>query len=244
MIGRLMRLIGSITFLGVSGVMGCSETSLPVTIEPIPTPTISPSQYWQEAADSFRSLKTVHFHLRHEVGATDIGNGILITDALGRVEFPDRFSFEATGGLRGLNIHMDIAITRIGERAFFRDPLSGIWRQVDIGILPFQFGALNKTMANILKLSKNIQFSGMEKIGGTTIYSLTGESDAATLRGLIPDVIDGGPIRVEMHMDIQDYRIKAIRFEGKLIESDSPDVIRILSFSDFDKPVIIEDPSG
>ena len=233
MIGRLMTLIGSMAFLWITGVMGCSETSLPVPVAPAPTPTNSPAQYWQEAINSLRFSRTVSFHLTHEVGGTDIGSGIVIADAWGKVEFPDRFSLEATGSLPGLKIILDIAIIRQGDQVFFRDPLSGAWREVDLGILPFRFGSLNETIPDALKLSKNIKFTSIEKVQGVTMYSLVAEANSSTFRGLIPNVIDNGSIIIEIDIDTQNYRIKVIRLKGRLIESDSNDVIRVLEFYDF-----------
>jgi hypothetical protein len=247
MLGNI-RSVAKIVLAGVllTALAACSSpapTPTP-TATPSPTPTPQPNaiELRDRAVEAVRKLSTVQFILSHKVGGTDMGGGIILTTVTGKASFPDRATLTAQAVVAALNVNVEIGITQIGPQAFLRDPLSGVWREVDTGSLPFLFAGMNTSVADAMAAATDITLTGSDVLGGVPVYVLTAEMPTEPLRGLVPGALADGRLTVEVRMGQQDSMVRSLRLQGAILAADTHDMVRFLQLSEFNATVTIEPP--
>jgi hypothetical protein len=235
--------------VGVLGIMAaaCSAAATPT---PPPTPTTPSAEAFRDyTVATLRQLSSVHFIVSHEEGGTDLGGGVLLKSAEGDVLFPsggavveDRADLIAKTTLIEFGLALDMAIVQIGAETYMRDPISRVWRTVEPGSLPFDFNAMNESVAEALAATTNLALAGGDERNGVSTYLLTGLVRPQAFRGLVPGAPEGEPLELEAWIGREDSLPRTVRLSGKLIDDDPPEMVRLLHLTDFDDEVSIEPP--
>ena len=63
------------------------------------------------------------------------------------------------------------------------------------------------------------------------------------MRGLVPGAPEGETLHMEVWVGRDDYLVRKVRLTGRLVEADTPEIVRVLELSRFDEPVSIEPPA-
>lgn len=211
---------------------------------PTPTPTITAEDVRNRSADALRALSTVHFRVTHEEGGTEIGFSGTLTEAEGDGLFPDKASFvaKATSALVG-NAALELDFVQDGEITHLRDRISMAWQTLPPGTLAITFTNINGSIADALASLGELDLTDGGSIDGVPVHKLTGVTNSASMRGLVPGAPDDEALHLEVWAGHDDYLVRKVRMTGVLLESDPPGIIRVLDLSRFDEPVSIEPPA-
>ena len=211
---------------------------------PTPTPAITAEEVRDRAADSLRNLSTVHFRVTHEEGGPDIGFSSTLTEAEGDGVFPDKAEFvaKATSALFG-NAALELDIVQYGEITHLRDRISMVWQALPAGTLAIDFTNINGSIADALASLGGLDLTDGGSVDGAPVHKLTGTTPSTSMRGLVPGAPEGETLRMEVWVGRDDYLVRKVRLTGRLVEADTPDIVRVLELSRFDEPVTIEPPA-
>ena len=212
--------------------------------EPTPTPSITAEDVRDSGAEALRNLSTVHFLVTHEEGGTDIGFSSTLTEAEGDGVFPDKAEFvaKATSALFG-NAALELDIVQYGETTHLRDRISMVWQALPAGTLAINFTNINGSIADALASLGGLDLADGGSVGGAPVHKLTGTTPSTSMRGLVPGAPEGDTLQMEVWIGRDDYLVRKVRLTGRLVEADTPDVVRVLELSRFDEPVTIEPPA-
>ena len=212
--------------------------------EPTPTPSITAEDVRDSGAEALRNLSTVHFLVTHEVGGTDIGFSSTLTEAEGDGVFPDKAEFvaKATSALFG-NAALELDIVQYGEITHLRDRISMVWQALPAGTLAIDFTNINGSIADALASLGGLDLTDGGSVDGAPVHKLTGTTPSTSMRGLVPGAPEGETLHMEVWIGRDDYLVRKVRLTGRLVEADTPDVVRVLELSRFDEPVTIEPPA-
>ena len=212
--------------------------------EPTPTPSITAEDVRDRGAETLRNLSTVHFLVTHEEGGTDIGFSSTLTEAEGDGVFPDKAEFvaKATSALFG-NAALELDIVQYGETTHLRDRISMVWQALPAGTLAINFTNINGSIADALASLGDLDLTDGGSVDGAPVHKLTGTTPSTSMRGLVPGAPEGDTLQMEVWIGRDDYLVRKVRLTGRLVEADTPDVVRVLELSRFDEPVTIEPPA-
>lgn len=212
--------------------------------EPTPTPSITAEDVRDSGAEALRNLSTVHFRVTHEEGGTDIGFSSTLTEAEGDGVFPDKAEFvaKATSALFG-NAALELDIVQYGETTHLRDRISMVWQALPAGTLAINFTNINGSIADALASLGGLDLTDGGSVDGAPVHKLTGTTPSTSMRGLVPGAPEGDTLQMEVWIGRDDYLVRKVRLTGRLVEADTPDVVRVLELSRFDEPVTIEPPA-
>ena len=212
--------------------------------EATPTPSITAEDVRDQGAKALRNLSTVHFLVTHEEGGTDIGFSSTLTEAEGDGFFPDKAEFvaKATSALFG-NAALELDIVQYGEITHLRDRISMVWQALPAGTLAINFANINGSIADALASLGELDLTDGGSVDGAPVHKLTGMTPSTSMRGLVPGAPEGETLHMEVWIGRDDYLARKVRLTGKLVEADTPDIVRILELSRFDEPVSIEPPA-
>ncbi len=211
---------------------------------PTPTPAITAEDVRDRSADALRDLSTVHFRVTHEQGGTDIGFSSTLTEAEGDGIFPDKAEFvaKATSALFG-NAALELDIIQYGETTHLRDRISMAWQHLPAGTLAINFANINGSIADALASLGGLDLTDGGSVDGAPVHKLTGTTPSTSMRGLVPGAPEGETLHMEVWTGRDDYLVRKVRLTGRLVEADTPDIVRVLELSQFDEPVAIEPPA-
>ena len=212
--------------------------------EPTPTPGITAEDVRDRGAETLRNLSTVHFRVTHEEGGTDIGFSSTLTEAEGDGVFPDKAEFvaKATSALFG-NAALELDIVQYGEITHLRDRISMVWQALPAGTLAIDFTNINGSIADALASLDGLDLTDGGSVDGAPVHKLTGTTPSTSMRGLVPGAPEGDTLQMEVWIGRDDYLVRKVRLTGRLVEADTPDIVRVLELSRFDEPVTIEPPA-
>ena len=211
---------------------------------PTPKPTITAEDVRDSAANALHGLSSVHFRVTHEEGGTDIGFSSTLTEAEGDGLFPDKASFlaTATSALFG-NAAIELDIVQDGETTHLRDRISMAWQTLPPGTLAINFTNINGSIADALASLGELGLTDGGSIDSVPVHKLTGVTDSASMRGLVPGAPEGETLHLEAWVGRDDHLVRKVRLTGVLLKDDPPDITRVLELSRFDEPVSIEPPT-
>ncbi len=210
------------------------------TPSPTPTPTPLPSSVLEQSAQRMESLKSLAFSLEHLEGVTTLIPGLAMRKVDGRVALPDRFELTVDAEVTSFSAFVRIEVIVIGDEGYMTDPLSGQWRQVSPDALPFNFADLGNTLSGIVMTIKDPSFVDInEEVG---IWRIRGTVNSDDLRTLVPAAASGLEVILEVWIDQDLALVRKAQIEGRVISTDSPSIVRLLTFNRFDEPVEISAP--
>ena len=205
-----------------------------------------PATLAQQAADGVEALKSFHFLLEHENGGTPIVLNLLMTRAEGDIVKPDRIraDVDATATQLG-NANIKAKVFSVGDRGVISNPFNT--RQY----IPLPE---NVRLADVvdpgagavaaMRSVQNPRITGEETIGGTKVWRLEGEIDAAALTQVAAIAEPGYVVKGIAWIGQNKPLVHRVRLEGPLGSKDPPNIVRKIELSKFDEKVDIELPTS
>lgn len=222
-------------------VAGCSSAPTPgPTGTPAPPP--DPQAVLRRAVSELLDLRSAKFVLEHQTGSTTIFAGLDMNKASGVVEIPDRFQLKVEGESKLFNSYVELDVISIEDKAYMTDPGSGRWRDIDVEALPVNLSNLGRTLADIVDAVVDPVLLDTEQLGNRETYHIGGGVQSEDLAALVPGAADGFNVQLELWLDRSDGLLRQVLITGQVVATDIPEVVRLLTLSDFNLPVDISPP--
>ena len=222
--------------------VSCGSQDTPTAQPGVPTST--PRQLIQQSSRQMAALNTARFELVHkDDGSSQLFPGVELTRIEGEVDMPDRFavSAEALSLFPRSFIRIDVAVS--GDRAMMTDFLNREkWNPFPVESLPFDFANLGSTLSDIILSMDSLSQVGEESVDGVLSRRIRGTVDSATMAALIPAAGEGFVLTLDLWIGERESLLRRVRIEGQILPTDRPDLVRVLSIKDFDRPVEITLP--
>ncbi len=217
----------------------------------------------QTASETMAALSSFHFHLETIEGSATILGALELREVEGDVDRPASFQATVTAKLAVADVTVDIV--SIDGAVWVTNPMSnGDWEQLSTGQDEQESAELLTILINpesifltAITVLKNPEIDKSEDIGGIQATRIVGSFIPADLAELImagtPQAQDGEEseeVPIQLSSDpvdltvwiTEDGHVLQIEEEGPLTATESRDVIRRFTFSNFDQPVEITPP--
>lgn len=228
-------------------------TARDATPEARPTGDDAAVALLNDAVAAMNDLETFAFTVVTARGETTVLEGFTLEEISGVVRRPA--DFETVVSVAIPMATLELTAVSVNDELWIELPtIEGIsgggWQSLGVGS-----GILSLVNPDVLILEavQYIDDAEMDRDGevdGVPVTYVTGFVDfrgiAAELVGDemgLPTEIAEGPVRVTIAVD-EASLVREIEIMGPLLTSESPDVIRVITFSDFDEPVEIREPDG
>jgi len=224
----------SILLLVVTVIFGCSKS------EPTPvpaTPQITGSEAVAKSKLAMGDLQSFSFELTHDSGFTTLPGSLELTRA-GGIVAPGGLDLEAEANIGRAFVRVKAVV--IHERTWMTNPLTGTWSEIPPEDSPFSFLDPVNLIADILG---ETQDPGYVLDGDhTSDILIIGSLPAPTLAALVGSVNPDAVLSVTLTLDPDSYFLKKIIISGDVQLEEDPSTIRVITLSEFDKPVSLEPP--
>ncbi|HXH21131.1 MAG TPA: LppX_LprAFG lipoprotein [Dehalococcoidia bacterium] len=199
---------------------------------------VSAQEVLSRAAQRFASVKTFHFRLEHENGATQIVFGLGIDTAEGDFVLPDRMSAEARGKLGPATV--SVRLVAIGDRTWVTNPFSRQFERAPGSVLDIIDPAA--LVAAVARSLRDAKVEGSDSVDGVRAYRVKGSMRTDDLAEGLSFGEPGRTVEVEVWVGRDDSLIRRARLKGPMAAGEADNIVRQLSLSRYDAPVTIEEP--
>jgi hypothetical protein len=187
------------------------------------------------------TMKTFHFRLEHENGASPIPLGLGLETAEGNVIVPDRLwaKLEAKAGTQPVRVE----VIGIGDEGWITNPFNRQWQPLPSGTTIKDVFDPTQGIDAVANSLENAEVIAEESVGGVVTYHVEGTIDSAKLEAAAPIAEPGFTVKVKVWIGKDDPLIRRIRLEGPIASGEPENIVRKLDISKFDEPVTIEPPA-
>lgn len=230
-----LLLFAAALFISI-GAAGCTQNE-PTPVPGTPLPQITASEAVNQSKAAMAALESFSFELTHDSGFTTLSSSLRLSRASGIVAL-DGLDLEAEANIGRAFVRIEAVV--IDEQTWMTNPLTGVWSEIASEDSPFSFLDPVKLVADILgETQQPVYPRDDESTGDITV---TGSIPAPTLAALVGRVDPDAVPNVELTLDQASYVLKRIIISGNVQPEDEPDTVRVITLSEFDKPVSIEPP--
>lgn len=228
-----------LTILGAACVLiaaACGESQGTDSVTPTPAPPDIPT-ILKMTGETMQNLSTFHVILQHEGGTTQFAPGIVLNEAEAEIVNPDRMSasFSAQFG----NMAVNSEFITIGNETWLTNPLSGEWETVELDVSPLGFfnprQGISAILAEVHSVAEPPDVNG-------SVYTLMGSVPAKALESLLGSSIEGATVATRLVIDTDGYFLTEASVDGRVVPTDVEGVVRHLSMSRFNEPMVVEPP--
>jgi len=193
------------------------------------------------AVERAATMKTFHFRLEHENGASPIPLGLGLETAEGNVIVPDRLwaRLEAKAGTQPVRVE----VIGIGDEGWITNPFNRQWQPLPSGTTIKDVFDPTQGINAVANSLENAEVKAEESVGGVVTYRVEGTIDSAKLEAAAPIAEPGLTVTVKVWIGKDDPLIRRIRLEGPIAPGEPENIVRKLDMSKFDEPVSIEPPA-
>lgn len=209
---------------------GCGDSPTPVKL--------TPEQITGKAVPALQAATSFHFTLETSKLQKPMP-GVFVTKANGDVVKPDKLAGDVSATAMGLPVNIKVVVD--GQSQYMTDPASGKWTTMSAALNVAQYfdpNGVSEILANV----KGLQSDGNEAVGGGDTYRLKGSVPAAALKKLSPEVTATGGLTTTLWIGSGDYLLRRVQLTGPFFNGESPDIVRTINMSDYNKVVKIETP--
>ena len=192
-------------------------------------PELGPSDILLNVASNIETLEATKFALSHSEGGTELLPGILLTDVQGLIQFPNRAEFTVSATLG--NMLMETTVIIVEDSAYMTDFLSGQWQEVPSDMLPIRILNLKEMLLAIVSSLGDVTFSESMPDDNDFFY-IDGTNSSDIINTFIVGTDPGNDISIGLVIDKGTNMIYEITISGRLIPSDTSNMLRKLTLSD------------
>lgn len=204
---------------------------------------VDPRVSLRNAATNVLQLHSAAFTLEHQKGTTALFPGYLeMRKVSGLVAIPDKFKLTVEAEASGSRSFVEIRVVVIEEQAYISDPGTGRWRRVPVDSLPFSFANLGRSLAGIIEAVDSPVLIGVERLEGRDAQRFRGLIKSQALASLVPGAGPDFDVKLDLWVERVESRLLQARISGKVVPTDIPDAVRLLTLDDINVPVDIAPP--
>ena len=220
--------------------LGCAESEVvPVEKEPEAV-KLTVSDEISKSGEYMTTLKSFHFKMTHEVGATEFLPGLNVEAVSGDVQPPELLAAEFVGMFGAFPIRS--MLVAVGKDNYLTNPLTGVWEQIEPTVNLGGFFNTSEGMASLLEKMTNVDFLSDPGLDSSN-YEIKGDLSTVHLGSLLGETLENGSVVVEASINKNDFALNKIKFIGQAKVSDIDGTIRLVTMDKFNVPVEIEVPA-
>ena len=222
---------------------GAATATPAPTPTPVPTPTpipIDPYDVLRGSGKVMGQVETFHFRLHHERGSLELLPQFFVDEGEGDIVNPDGLSITFNGSIgRGFAIRS--GVITLGESSYMINPLTGKWEAAQTGVSPLGFFSPTRGIEGMLSQLDEVRLLEPDD-GEKSAYRIRGILGVEALAPLVGETLTGAIVDVELTVDSERLYLLQAKITGNVKPSDTEDPVRIITLSDFEKPISIEAP--
>ena len=196
-----------------------------------------------EAAIKHEEVNSVHFRIEHENGGTMVIPDTLMISSEGAVRGTEALTLKIVAESFGFRVNLRIRI--IDGKGWLTNPLTNQWEEEDLAIDAL-FASSLATPQIVREIVEPV-FADVELVRGEDAQRITGTiaSDLAVKIWGIPSDADlkASDVAVSIWLRKSDDRIVQLQMDGPLVALDADNIVRRITFWDFDVPFEVEAPN-
>jgi len=195
-----------------------------------------------EAAAKHESVNSVHFRIEHENGGTEVIPDTLMISSEGAVRGTEALTLKIVAESFGFRVNLQVRI--LDGTAWLTNPLTNQWEEEDLAIDALFAGS--RATPLIVRQIDDPVLADVELIRDEEAQRIIGTiaSDLAVKIWGIPTEADlvGEDVEVSVWLRSSDNRIVQLQIDGPLVALDAENIVRRITFWDFDVPFEVEAP--
>ncbi len=202
-----------------------------------------PSAQEVVSATSQATAKQTSFRFTLEVrGVPPSATGLSLTHADGAVVVPDRLQAKVAGTFARIPIASELVI--VGGRDYFKDPLTGRWRTLDIATSPVALFDPRAGVLAVVRRARELAIAGEESVGGVDTYHLRGKVRARDAAPLVAARASGDRlVELDLWVGKDDDLLRRVRVSGPIGAGEPAGASRTVELRDFGRSFGIEAPA-
>jgi len=194
----------------------------------------------QRAVKAFAGLRSFHFKLTHENGATPIPLNLQLTSAEGDAALPDRLAADVRAKAGPLTA--SVKLVAIGDRTWITNPFSRDWQLLS-GVSAGDIADPSSLVAAVVDRLQGVSLGGRSEVGSVETYRLTGTLPSEALQSSLGVARPGHVLKVDLWIGVEDGLPRRVRLTGPLVSGEAEDIVRQVDLSKFNEAVDIRPPS-
>ena len=195
-----------------------------------------------KAAAMHESVNSVYFRIEHENGGTEVIPDTLMISSEGAVKGTEALTLKIVAESYGFRVNLQVRI--LDGTAWLTNPLTNQWEEEDLAIDALFAGS--RATPLIVRQIGDPVLADVELIRGEEAQRITGiiAADLAVKIWGIPTDADlvGEDVEVSVWLRSSDDRIVQLQIDGPLVALDAENIVRRITFWDFDVPFEVEAP--
>lgn len=195
-----------------------------------------------KAAAMHESVNSVYFRIEHENGGTEVIPDTLMISSEGAVKGTEALTLKIVAESFGFRVNLQVRI--LDGTAWLTNPLTNQWEEEDLAIDALFAGS--RATPLIVRQIGDPVLADVELIRGEEAQRITGiiAADLAVKIWGIPTDADlvGEDVEVSVWLRSSDDRIVQLQIDGPLVALDAENIVRRITFWDFDVPFEVEAP--
>ena len=217
-----------------------AEPTPPVTPTSTPEPELSLDDLLSGAEEKLAAISTAKFQMIDESESGAKFFGTTLKTVQGEIRSPDsaKMLVDAESPSFGF---VEIEIVAVGEQAFMKFSEDAPWLPLPLDQVPFNFGGIGTTLAELLPVMKNTAIVGREPVRGTESIRIDGDVVSEDMSDLITSVDPSHPITLTFWLDEFEHILRQFRITGQLFDDDGLGTTRLVTM-DINVPVDIQLP--
>lgn len=199
----------------------------------------SPEEVVRESADATQALQSFHFAFDSE-GIPPSTSGLQLLVAEGDAIVPDRVRAQVSGTFAGVALTTELVA--IGDDVWFKDPLSGQWRTIDVGTTPAFLLDPVEGVLGVMRRVGALSDEGSEELVGVQTLRFRGTVDVADVAPLFAVTPGEGHVEATLWIGEADRILRRVHVTGPVAAEEAEDAMRVVEISRLNEPVTIEAP--
>lgn len=209
---------------------------------PTPPPR-PPTEILNQSAQDLLGLTSLSFTLSNESGNIPLMTGVVANEIAGVVSMPDEVSVKIKGEVDVFRAYLELSVVRKEGIYYLTDPLTGEWRIVDQSAVPFD---LTNVGINVGKIMQRMTGAAYAEGGvGADSWRITGNVLSQEISGIIFNAGQDYDVGLEVSVrNIDGVGLMPVeaRIQGRVVDTDAENYVRVLTMGGFNEPVTIEKP--
>ncbi len=195
------------------------------------------------AASKHEDVNSVHFRIEHENGGTEVIPDTLMISSEGAVKGTEALTLKIVAESFGFRVNLQVRI--LDGTAWLTNPLTNQWEEEDLAIDALFAGS--RATPQIARQIVDPVLADVELIRDEEAQRINGmiAADLAVKIWGIPEDTDqvGGNVEISIWLRSSDDRIVQLQIDGPLTALDKDNIVRRITFWDFDVPFEVEAPN-
>ncbi|MSR23283.1 MAG: LppX_LprAFG lipoprotein [Gemmatimonadetes bacterium] len=202
-------------------------------------PGLDPVALLGRASERMERLGSFAFVLEHENGTTAIGRGLQMVRAEGHVAGPEKMQAQLQAMAGPVTLEVEVIV--LPEGSWMTNPLTGQWATEGVNV-----SQLFDPATGIPALMREIPSAtlvGPESVGSAAAIRVEATVPSEMMARLVPQVARGRPVQLRAWIGADDPVLHRLEIVGAVQEGDPENLVRRLTFSEFDSNFTILPPN-